>query len=283
MQFILGLIVCNGHVIICGPLYGNETDRLSLLEFKNAIRLDPKQSLMSWNDSTHFCSWEGVHCEMKNPQRVTSLNLTNRGLVGQISLSLGNLTFLKHLFLPTNRFTGEIPSSLSQLHRLQNLYLSNNTLQGRIPSFANCSNLKALWLDRNKLVGKIPTDLPPSLQMLQLSVNNLTGTIPAFLANITALNQFNIAFNNIEGNIPDEIANLPDLHILNAGSNQLTGRFQRAILNLSTLVFLNIGQNRLSGEVPSNLGTPLSNLQVLALANNFFDKCIQHTYFGYIK
>ncbi|KAK1646921.1 hypothetical protein QYE76_064726 [Lolium multiflorum] len=271
MQFILGLIVCNGHVVICGPLYGNETDRLSLLEFKNAIRLDPKQSLMSWNDSTHFCSWEGVHCEMKNPQRVTSLNLTNRGLVGQISLSLGNLTFLKHLFLPTNRFTGEIPSSLGQLHRLQNLYLSNNTLQGRIPSLANCSNLKALWLDRNKLVGKIPTDLPPSLQMLQLSVNNLTGTIPAFLANITALNQFNIAFNNIEGNIPDEIANLPDLHILNAGSNQLTGRFQRAILNLSTLVFLNIGQNRLSGEVPSNLGTSLPNLQSLALANNFFD------------
>uniref|UniRef100_A0A453HLL9 Protein kinase domain-containing protein n=1 Tax=Aegilops tauschii subsp. strangulata TaxID=200361 RepID=A0A453HLL9_AEGTS len=78
MQFILGLIVCNGHVIICGSLYGNETDQLSLLEFKDAITLDPKQSLMSWNDSTHSCSWEGVHCRMKNPYRVTSLNLTNR-------------------------------------------------------------------------------------------------------------------------------------------------------------------------------------------------------------
>ncbi|CAM0874676.1 unnamed protein product [Alopecurus aequalis] len=271
MQFILVLIVCNGHVVTCGSLHGNETDRLSLLAFRNAISLDPKQSLMSWNDSTHFCSWEGVHCETKNPQRVTSLNLTNRGLVGKISLSLGNLTFLKHLFLPTNRFTGEIPSSLGQLHRLQNLYLSNNTLQGRIPSLANCSNLKALWLDRNKLVEQIPTDLPPSLRMLQLSVNNLTGTIPAFLANITALNQFNVAFNNIEGNIPNEIAKLPALHILNVGSNQLTGRFPRAILNLSTLVFLNLGPNHFSGEVPSNLGTSLPNLQVFALSNNFFD------------
>lgn len=270
MQFILGLIVCNGHILICGFLYGNETDQLSLLEFKNAITLDPKQSLMSWNDSTHFCNWEGVHCRMKNPYRVTSLNLTNRGLVGQISPSLGNLTFLKHLLLPTNGFTGTIPPSLGHLHRLQNLYLSNNTLQGTIPSLANCSNLKALWLDRNQLVGRIPADLPPYLQVLQLSVNNLTGTIPASLANITVLSQFNVAFNNIEGNIPNEIAKLPALHILNVGSNHLTGMFQQAILNLSSLVTLNLGPNHLSGEVPSNLGNSLPNLQKFALADNFF-------------
>ncbi|KAF7053036.1 hypothetical protein CFC21_061035 [Triticum aestivum] len=274
MQLILGFIVCNGHVIICGSLYGNETDQLSLLEFKNAITLDPKQSLMSWNDSTHFCNWEGVHCRMKNPYRVTSLNLTNRGLVGQISPSLGNLTFLKHLLLPTNGFTGTIPPSLGHLHRLQNLYLSNNTLQGRIPSLANCSNLKALLLGRNQLVGQIPADLPSYLQVLQLSINNLTGIIPASLANTTSLNQFNVAFNNIEGNIPNEIAKLPALHILNAGSNQLTGRFQQAILNLSTLVTLILGPNHLSGEVPSNIGNSLPSLQQFALADNFFDEKI---------
>ncbi|KQJ89243.1 receptor kinase-like protein Xa21 isoform X1 [Brachypodium distachyon] len=270
MQFILGLMVCNGHAVICDSLYGNETDRLSLLEFKNAISLDPKQSLMSWNDSIHFCNWEGVHCRIKNPLRVISLDLANRGLVGQISPSLGNLTLLKHLFLSTNRFTGTIPPALGHLHRLQNLYLSNNTLQGTIPSLANCSNLKALWLDRNQLVGQIPTDLPPFLEKLQLSVNNLTGTIPASLANITSLNQFNFALNSIEGNIPNELRKLPALHILNAGGNQLTGTFPQAILNLSTLVSLNLGQNRLSGEVPSNLGNSLPNLQAFALANNFF-------------
>uniref|UniRef100_A0ACD6A5L8 Uncharacterized protein n=1 Tax=Avena sativa TaxID=4498 RepID=A0ACD6A5L8_AVESA len=298
IQFILGLIVCSGHVITCGSLYGNETDRLSLLEFKSAISLDPKQSLVSWNESTHFCSWEGVHCEMKNPQRVTSLNLTNRGLVGKIPLSLGNLTFLKHLFLPTNGFTGEIPTSLGQLHRLQNLYLSNNTLQGRIPSLANCSNLKALWLDRNQLVGQIPTYFPPSLQALQLSVNNLTGTIPAFLANITALNQFNIAFNNIEGNIPNEIAKLPALQILNVASNQLTGLVLGSIGKLSELTWLNLEFNKfqarnkqdwefiysltnctklrafsvegnhLEGDIPSSLSNLSSLLQNLYLGRN---------------
>lgn len=69
------------------------------------------------------------------------LNLANRGLVGQISPSVGNLTFLKHLFLPTNAFTGEIPTSLGNLHHLQTLNLSNNMLQGRIPSLTNCSKL----------------------------------------------------------------------------------------------------------------------------------------------
>uniref|UniRef100_J3N6D7 Leucine-rich repeat-containing N-terminal plant-type domain-containing protein n=1 Tax=Oryza brachyantha TaxID=4533 RepID=J3N6D7_ORYBR len=166
--------------VMCNSLYGNETDRLSLLDFKKAISLDPKQVLASWNDSTYFCSWEGVSCSSKDPHRVISLNLTDQGLVGQIS-PLGNLTFLRHLHLPVNLFTGEIPPSLGHLHHLQTLYLSNNSLQGKIPNLANCSNLMVLELYRNNLVGQFPEDLPDHLQKLQLSYNKLTGPIPASL------------------------------------------------------------------------------------------------------
>ena len=136
--FFFILITSCTHAVICSS-NGNYTDRLSLLEFKKTISHDPHQALMSWNVSTHFCSWEGVRCSVKNPNRVSSLNLTNRGLVGQISPSLGNLTFLRILVLSTNSFSGEIPMSLGHLHRLQILSLQNNTLQGRIPTLANCS------------------------------------------------------------------------------------------------------------------------------------------------
>lgn len=211
-ELLLVFIACSccAHVVVCSSLPGNETDRLSLLEFKKAISADPQQSLNSWNESTHFCSWEGVLCRAKAPLRVTSLNLTDCGLAGNISPSIANLTFLKSLSLGKNSFFGEIPASLGHLHRLHTLVLSYNKLQGRIPDLANCSNLRSLWLDRNNLVGKIP-NLPPRLQELMLHVNNLSGTIPPSLGNITTLTKFGCAFNNVEGNIPTEFESLPGL------------------------------------------------------------------------
>lgn len=70
------VVVCNSS-----SFHGNETDLLSLLEFKDAISLDPQQAFVSWNDSTHFGNWEGVLCTVRTPHRVTSLNLTSRSLV----------------------------------------------------------------------------------------------------------------------------------------------------------------------------------------------------------
>ncbi|XP_052136888.1 probable LRR receptor-like serine/threonine-protein kinase At3g47570 [Oryza glaberrima] len=256
--------------IMCNSLYGNGTDRLSLLEFRKAISLDAQQALMSWNDSNYFCSWEGVLCRVKTPHRVISLNLTNRGLEGQISPALGNMTFLKFLSLSSNSFRGEIPLSLGHLHHLESLYLSNNTLQGDIPDFTNCSNLKSLWLSRNHLVGQFNSNFPPRLQDLILTSNNITGTIPSSLANITSLQRLSIADNSIKGNIPHEFAGFPMLQILYADGNKLAGGFPRAILNISTIVRLGFSSNYLSGEIPSNLFDFLPQIQLFVLDSNLF-------------
>uniref|UniRef100_A0A0E0F302 Receptor kinase-like protein Xa21 n=1 Tax=Oryza meridionalis TaxID=40149 RepID=A0A0E0F302_9ORYZ len=276
-QFLFVLMACSVVQMISNSLYGNETDRLSLLEFKKAIRLDPQQALMSWNESTYFCSWEGVLCRMRSPHRVISLNLTNRGLVGQISPSLGNLTFLRHLHLPINSFTGEIPPSLGHLHHLQTLYLSNNSLQGMIPNLANCSNLTVLELYRNNLVGQFPEDLPHRLQRIQLSYNNLTGHIPASLSNISTLNQLLCVSNNFIGNIPDEFAMFPVLQTLYVGGNKIGGGFPEAIFNLSTLLRINIAFSDLSGKISPNLGNSLPNLELLQLDYNFFQGNIPYS------
>ncbi|OEL13247.1 putative LRR receptor-like serine/threonine-protein kinase [Dichanthelium oligosanthes] len=269
-KFILVFIAFFCASVGIGSSNGIETDKMSLLEFKRAITLDPQQALISWNDSNHLCHWQGVHCRTKNPLRVTSLDLAKQGLVGQISPSLGNITFLKYIILVENRFNGEIPSSLGHLHHLQALYLSENMLRGIIPSFANCSILKELWLDRNNLVGQFPADLPHRLQQLQISYNNITGFIPPSLANITTLNMLSCVTNIIQGNIPCEFAKLPNLRLLYVGGNKFTGGFQQAILNLSTLVHLNVAINNLIGDIPSSIGNSLPNLTVLQLGGNFF-------------
>ncbi|CAL4988018.1 unnamed protein product [Urochloa decumbens] len=270
VQIVLVLMTCTEPIVICVSLYRNETDHLSLLDFKKAISLDPQQTLMFWNDSVHFCNWEGIRCRVKLPRRVTSLNLTNRGLVGQISPSLGNLTFLKFLFLDTNSFTGEIPLSLGQLRHLQAIILSNNTLQGRVPNLANCSSLKVLWLNGNNLVGQIPADLPQGFRTLEISFNNLTGAIPASLANVTTLRSLHCQYNNIVGNISKEFAKMPGMLSVQLGANKLEGWFPEAFLNLSTLIEISLASNYLSGVLPFSIGNSLPNLQVLRLGGNLF-------------
>ncbi|KAF7020183.1 hypothetical protein CFC21_033306 [Triticum aestivum] len=270
-QFVMVLMVAYSvQTMICSSLHGNETDRLSLLEFKKGVMLDPQQALMSWNDSTHFCHWEGVSCgTITTPPRVISLNLTRRGLAGQISPSLGNLTFLQSLFLPNNSFSGEIPPSLGHMHNLQTIYLNFNRLQGRIPNLSNCTSLMMLRLVGNNLAGKFP-NLPSHLQELRLSGNDLIGTIPSSLANITTLRGITFTFNHIESNIPNDFAKLHKLQILLGAVNKLTGTFPHAILNLSALNLLSLAFNYLGGEVPTYLGNHLPNLQLLQLADNFF-------------
>ncbi|EAY80119.1 hypothetical protein OsI_35291 [Oryza sativa Indica Group] len=270
-KFLLVFLVCSAHVVICSSS-GNETDRLSLLEFKNAITLDPQQALMSWNDSNHVCSWEGVKCRVKAPHRVISLDLSGQGLVGSISPSLGNLTFLRYINLQENLIAGQIPLSLGHLHHLKDLYLSNNTLQGQIPDFANCSNLRTLSLNGNHLLGQVPTDarLPPNLYSLRISYNKLSGTIPPSLFNITTLTKLGIGCNQINGKIPREIGKSRVLQLFSASQNKLSGRFQQTILNISSLAIIDLAVNYLHGELPSSLGSSLSNLQWLGLANNLF-------------
>ena len=155
----------------------NETDRLALLEFKTKITHDPFGVLSSWNDSIHFCQWQGITCGRRH-QRVTMLDLQSLKLVGPISPYVGNLSFLRNLTLKNNSFNNEIPLEISRLHKLQSLLLQNNTFSGKIPSsLSNCNNLEFLTAHNNLLTGEIPATLGPLLKLRFFYVynNHLTG------------------------------------------------------------------------------------------------------------
>ncbi|OEL33143.1 hypothetical protein BAE44_0005841 [Dichanthelium oligosanthes] len=66
----------------------------------------------SWNQSTSYCSWEGVTCSRRHRWRVVALDLSSQGLAGTISPAIGNLTFLRSLNLSINTLQGEIPPSI---------------------------------------------------------------------------------------------------------------------------------------------------------------------------
>jgi len=153
------LLLCYGVANIrCSAVHESSQDLRSLLDFKQGITSDPYGALSSWTMTFHFCRWNGITCTWKRRQwRVLSLTLSGASLAGQISSSLGNLTFLYELDFSQNNLVGPLPL-LGRLQQLQYLFLNNNNLSGIIPDeLANCSNLSSLDLSSNSLVGSIPS------------------------------------------------------------------------------------------------------------------------------
>ncbi|GLT69266.1 hypothetical protein SLA2020_414280 [Shorea laevis] len=81
-------------------------------------------------------SWEGLNCSYdgSTPPRITSLNLSSSGLIGNISADIENLAMLQYLDLSNNSLTGSVPDFLSQLQYLTVLNLERNQLSGLVPA-----------------------------------------------------------------------------------------------------------------------------------------------------
>ena len=126
-----------------------------------------------------------------------------------------------------------------------------------------------LDLDENQLSGSIPAELGnlTNLQYLSLVVNQLSGSIPAALGNLANLQYLSLNGNQLSGSIPAELGNLTNLQNLSLSHNQLSGQIPPALGNLTNLTGLNFFHNQLSGQIPPTLGN-LANLQWLYLGNN---------------
>jgi len=257
----------------CSIVHGNSTDMLWLLDFKTATS-DPTHALRSWNRSIHYCNWTGVKCSPRNPWRVAALLLPSQSLSGQITPSLGNLTFLKILDLSSNGFSGQLPP-LSQLHELTQLSFRFNYFQGIIPdSLMNCSNLKVVDLSRNMLEGPIPAKIGSlyNLTDLDLSRNSLTGVIPPTISNATQLKTLNLPYNKLGGSIPDELGQLSNITSLDVGMNRLSGQIPPSIFNLTSLHALGLYANSLQmAALPLDIGDTLPNLTNFTLGANMLE------------
>ncbi|EOY10969.1 hypothetical protein QUC31_009746 [Theobroma cacao] len=89
---------------------------------------------------------------------VTTMDLSNNNLVGEIPKELASLAGLQFLNLSRNSFTGRIPDHIGNMRLLESLDFSKNHLQGSIPaSFSNLNFLSHLNLSYNNLRGRIPT------------------------------------------------------------------------------------------------------------------------------
>ena len=113
----------------------------------------------------------------------------------------------------------------------------------------------------------IKTDDEGRVTEIYLIGNNLTGEIPAELANLSRLEGLYLARNELSGSIPRELGDLSSLRTLMLFSNDLTGEIPYQFGNLESLEEMHLGHNNLSGEIPTSLGD-LGNLRKLQLTIN---------------
>ncbi|XP_022934467.1 probable LRR receptor-like serine/threonine-protein kinase At3g47570 [Cucurbita moschata] len=269
---ILCILLYHTFLISLSSTSANEPDRLALLDFKSRVLNDPFDIMSSWNDSTHFCDWDGVTCN-STLRRVVVLELEARKISGSIPTSFGNMTHLTEIRLGDNKFHGHIPHEFGRLLQLRHLNLSFNNFSGEIPAnISHCRELVVLEFGINGLVGHIPHQLfmLTKLERLGFGVNNLIGTIPPWIANFSSLSRMSLTYNNFQGNIPEEFGRLTRLDFFSVSVNYLTGTVPPAIYNITSLTQLYLTNNRLQGNIPPNIGFTLPNLRVFAGGGNDF-------------
>ncbi|XP_023742060.1 receptor-like protein EIX2 [Lactuca sativa] len=236
-----------------------DKERDALLKFKVNLQ-DPYGSLSTWRpEEDDCCSWEGVTCDDKTGYHVTELDISSFGLVGEISHSLVNLTYLNHLDLSSNSFHGNIPRSIGSLAELRYLDLSGNSFYGTIPpEIGNLTNLQELSLGS---VGRC-------------RVENLDWLSHLSHLEELALDGISLAKENQWVDVVLSLRNLSSLSLDGCELSQVVYPYSSSFLNSSSssISFLSLRNNNLNSSMYGWL-SPLTSDKLcrLELSSNMLD------------
>ena len=103
--------------------------------------------------------------------------------------------------------------------------------------------------------------------ILSGGVNNLSGSLPKEITQLTNLRQLLLDSNYISGSLPDEIGNIKSLETVLLHTCSLTGKIPESLYNLSNLTVLYLNENDLQGTISTNIGK-LQKLNQLTLSGN---------------
>ncbi|KAM0938344.1 putative non-specific serine/threonine protein kinase [Dioscorea sansibarensis] len=90
---------------------------------------------------------------------------------------------------------------------------------------------------------------------------NLTGSLPDEFSNLTSLQVIDLTMNYLNGTIPAVWASLPLTTLMLTG-NRITGRIPDELGRITTLQYLSLASNLIEGPLPQSLGN-LTNLRIL--------------------
>ncbi|XP_015159000.1 probably inactive leucine-rich repeat receptor-like protein kinase At2g25790 isoform X1 [Solanum tuberosum] len=230
----------------------------------------------------------GILPEFPHKSALREVVLSYTGFTGSLPDSIANLRNLTQLDLGSCNFSGEIPSKMGNLTELVHLDLSFNSFTGSIPLFHKAKKLNHIDLSNNNgPLSSAQTQLAvllslPSLQYLSVQNSQLSGEIHEFPnASSSVLEMLDLSNNHLSGSIPRSIFKLNRLSKLFLFSNSFSGTIViEAVKGLPRLTTLDLSNNKIEGEIPSwvwtvgNLNLSHNLLESLEKPHNLYTTSI---------
>ncbi|XP_060216878.1 receptor like protein 22-like [Lycium barbarum] len=267
---------------------------LSFNNFTGTVQLDKFTKLkklanldLSHNRLIRYCLAPSVVClkftHLQVPYRfgfLNSLDLHANLLTGEVSLPPPTALYVD---LSRNKLYGFIsPDFSNYLSSSWFFSVANNKISGTIPSsICNATDLEVLDLSSNNLNGSIPACLAEqSLTVLHLGGNNIRGNMPGNFTEYCRLEMIDLSHNHLEGKIPQSLSNCSNLKALNVGSNKISDTFPCWLRRLSYLHVLMLRFNNFHGSIDcSRVNYTWPALQIIDLASNNFSGVLPRNLF----
>ncbi|KAL1290778.1 hypothetical protein HN51_059298 [Arachis hypogaea] len=216
--------------------------------------------------------WADVADVLAALRSVEHVDLSANQFYGGLSLSAENASSIANtlhfLNLSGNVLNGPFFSgeSIKLFRNLEVLDLGDNSITGELPSFGPLPSLRVLRLRRNQLFGSVPEELlesSVSLEELDLSGNGFTGSIAVI--NSTTLNILNLSSNSLSGSLPTSLRRCT---IMDLSRNNFSGDISVVKTWEASLEVVVLSSNKLSGSLPPILGGPSSKLSTVDISLN---------------
>lgn len=216
---------------------------------------------------------------LANLTRLQRLALSHNSFSGSVPQSIGSLSNLEEIYVDGNDLRGTIPLSLKGLKNLKRLELQGNKLTGEFPDLGQLGNLSFLDASDNAISGVLPANFPASLFQITMRNNQLQGNIPENIArNLVYLQVLDLSHNRLTGSVPSNLFAHPSLQQLILSNNQFGSVESPGNAGVqSELIEIDLSNNEIRGFLPGFMGL-MPKLSALTLENNKFSGMIPTQY-----
>lgn len=242
-------------------------------------------SSSSWNlpclqildlSNNFFSGW--IPESLSNLTQLTRLGLSRNTFSGKIPDSIGSLSSLEEMYLDSNQLEGSVPDSFNGLVSLKRLEIQSNKLTGELPDLGSLKNLYFLDASNNAISGYLPKTFPPSLVQISMRSNMIQGTIPQSLQYLRYLQVLDLSHNKLTDSVPYFLFTNPSLQQLTLSFNSFTSVQSPSNLGTqSELIAVDLSNNELQGWLPPFLPL-MPKLSALSLEKNKFSGMIPTQY-----
>ncbi|CUG87880.1 GP46-like surface antigen, putative [Bodo saltans] len=206
--------------------------------------------------------WQGVECRH---MRVVALRMRNESLTGVLP-PLRELTMLETVDFSGNKITGGFALNNSRLSRVDISFNKLTSLSTNAGVFGFSTHKCIRYFNaKNNQIAPFPSLLfLPQIRLLDLSMNEMRSTLPDFSVVAPKLQVLHLSTNHLTGSLPVVPSSIVSLDV---SANRFSGSIPQ--WQLPKVKFIDISKNVINGTIPWIISQIPSGGAVFRAEDNF--------------